>query len=372
MVLITERPADEALAILRKRVGLHLNPFFGGALEDESRAVIDRVTKPASEEWVNGFVGLSDQWASRAESALAAGNKEEAAAAWHHAYDYAHIARYPVADNDLSRRAHALGVERFQRAHTADEGVSYVEIPSPGGVIRGIIKAPLDGPPAPLVITVGGLDVWKEELITIVLGPYVAAGFAVLALDGPGTGESPYAMAPSADPMWDAVLDWADTQPGFSQFRALLGTSFGGYWGARVAHTHASRLDAAVDHGGPAHYTFSPEWFDHWVDRGEYPTSFARAVASVTRATDAEDLSKKLGALSLLDGGLLDRPSAPLLLVNGLFDKTCNPADMELLLRVGSPKTARFFAAGHMGFTPTTTPTIVEWLRAHVKDAVRK
>jgi esterase FrsA len=80
----------------------------------------------------------------------------------------------------------------------------------------------------------------------------------------------------------------------------------------------------------------------------------------VTRATGAEDLSQKLAAPSLLDGGLLDGPSAPLLLVNGLFDKTCNPADMELLLQVGAPKTARFFATGHMGFTPTTTPTIVE------------
>ena len=110
MVVITERPADEAISILRRRIGLHLNPFFGGALEDESRAVIDRITKPASDEWVNGFLELSDRWAARAEDASTVGDSEEATAAWHHAYDYAHIARYPVADNDLSRRAHALGL----------------------------------------------------------------------------------------------------------------------------------------------------------------------------------------------------------------------------------------------------------------------
>jgi hypothetical protein len=39
---------------------------------------------------------------------------------------------------------------------------------------------------------------------------------------------------------------------------------------------------------------------------------------------------------------------------------------MELLLTVGCPKSARFFDAGHMGFTPQTVPTMIEWLRAKI------
>lgn len=362
MALITERPADHALAILRKRVGLHLNPFFGGALEEESLAAIDRMSAPASDEWVSGFVELSDRWAERAANAGGA----EAEEAWAHAYDYAHIARYPVVDTDASRRAYELSVGRYRQAGAYRADISHIGIESSAGTIRGILRVPASVDPAPLLICVGGLDVWKEELIGIVLGPYVAAGFAVLALDGPGTGESPFAMAPAADAMWDPVLDWADAQGAFSPFRSVLGTSFGGYWAARVAHTHADRLDAVIDHGGPAHYTFTDEWFDHWVDRGEYPTSFARAVASVTRS-DATTLTQRLADLSLLGGGLLEGPCAPMLLVNGLFDKTCNPADMELLLRVGQPKTARFFAGGHMGFTPQTAPTMVSWLSERVR-----
>jgi hypothetical protein len=35
-------------------------------------------------------------------------------------------------------------------------------------------------------------------------------------------------------------------------------------------------------------------------------------------------------------------------------------------LMTGPPKAARFFAAGHMGFTPQTVPTMIEWLRTKI------
>src|SRR5690606_31058484 len=70
--------------------------------------------------------------------------------------------------------------------------------------------------------------------------------------------------------------------------------------------------------------------------------------------------------LSLLDQGLLDRPGAPLLLVNGKEDRQCPVADIHLLIERGSPKAVRLFPGGHMGLTPQTLPTIVGWLAAQV------
>jgi pimeloyl-ACP methyl ester carboxylesterase len=173
-------------------------------------------------------------------------------------------------------------------------------------------------------------------------------------------------MSIKADAMWDAVLDWADSRSEFSACRAVLGTSLGGYWATRVAHTHASRVTAAINHGGPAHYSFSSEWFDFWVERGEYPVGFAAAFRTITRSADAIELTARFSELSLLNSGLLEHESAPLLLVNGRHDRTIDPRDMELLLTVGCPKSARFFDAGHMGFTPQTVPTMIEWLRAKI------
>ena len=48
--------------------------------------------------------------------------------------------------------------------------------------------------------------------------------------------------------------------------------------------------------------------------------------------------------------------------MNGTEDTVFPPADQELLLRHGSPKSVRLFPGGHMGLTPQTIPTIVAWL----------
>jgi pimeloyl-ACP methyl ester carboxylesterase len=366
MVSITERPADHALAILRGRVRRHLNPFFSFSDPQAALAALDSVTTPASDEWAAAFMALGRTHAEQAEQFTQDGCLQAAAAAWRLAYDYCHIARYPYADTDVKRQAHALAVSYFRRAGEHEESIQHVAIDCAAGPVKAVLQRPATPGPFPLLICVGGLDVWKEEVICVVGRPYVAAGFAVLALDCPGTGDSPFPMSIKADVMWDPVLDWADSHSEFSTYRAVHGTSLGGYWATRVAHTHASRLTAVINHGGPAHYTFGPEWFDFWVERGEYPVGFAAAFRTITRATDAIELTERLAELSLLTSGLLQQRSAPLLLVNGRHDRTIDPRDMELLLMTGSPKTARFFDAGHMGFVPQTVPTMIEWLRAKI------
>jgi hypothetical protein len=79
-----------------------------------------------------------------------------------------------------------------------------------------------------------------------------------------------------------------------------------------------------------------------------------------------EDWLRLAPGLSLRDQGLLDRPHAPLLLVNGVQDSVFPIADMYLLLEHGGPKSARFFAAeGHMGGSHATD-VIVAWLQRHL------
>jgi esterase FrsA len=62
--------------------------------------------------------------------------------------------------------------------------------------------------------------------------------------------------------------------------------------------------------------------------------------------------------------GLLDRPCAPLLCVNGVSDSVFPIADHYLLLEHGDAKSARFFPGGHMGHGPgiDVTDTLVAWL----------
>jgi len=84
-------------------------------------------------------------------------------------------------------------------------------------------------------------------------------------------------------------------------------------------------------------------------------------------ATNDAEYIDGLRSLSLLDQGLLDRPCAPLLLINGKNDTQCPIADIELLMEHGDPKSVRLFAGrGHMGFGPDTVPTILGWLKARL------
>jgi len=127
------------------------------------------------------------------------------------------------------------------------------------------------------------------------------------------------------------------------------------------------RLAGCVNWGGGAHHMFQPEW----VEASRYPDSYLmELVETRSLMLGATDDSEYLGGfkrLSLLDQGVLEQPCAPLLLVNGKEDRQCPVEDISLLIGCGSPKTVRLFPGGHMGLTPQTLPTIVDWLCKQVK-----
>ena len=74
-----------------------------------------------------------------------------------------------------------------------------------------------------------------------------------------------------------------------------------------------------------------------------------------SRAMGTKTLDEFLGAaqkMSLVTLGLIDKPSAPILGVNGKLDDQAPADDILLMMEHGSPKTARIFPKGyHMGRT---------------------
>ena len=89
--------------------------------------------------------------------------------------------------------------------------------------------------------------------------------------------------------------------------------------------------------------------------------------------TTLEEFLAAAPRFSLLTMGLLDKPSAPILGVNGKLDDQAPVDDIYLLMEHGKPKSARIYANGHhMGRTPGEpsehiTATIVEWLREQLR-----
>jgi len=75
---------------------------------------------------------------------------------------------------------------------------------------------------------------------------------------------------------------------------------------------------------------------------------------------------------SLLENGILEKPSTRLLLVNGTLDGLMPIEDSMMLFEHGSPKEARFFpGALHMGY-PAANGAVYPWMQAVMDQMVTK
>ncbi len=365
------RSFAEVRDALMERARAARNPMDFVAPE-AAHAVLDRLGTLERERWAEAWSAPAEQHFSAGQKADEKGDAETARREYLASFGLFRVARYPAPNSPAKMRAYRRSQDAyFKVAAFAEPRVERVAMPyvgdqAPGAVIVGYLHRPRCDGKLPVVVQWGGIDSFKEDRRP---APYLAAGLAVLAMDMPGVGDAPIPGSERGEELWNGVFDWIAAEPGLDERRiAVVGASTGGYWAAKLAHTHRDRIAAAVDHGGPAHLAFQASWIER-ASRGEYPFELAETLASAFgRATAAEWLDYA-PRLSLLDQGILDRPSAPLLCVNGVDDSIFPIEDMHLLLRHGSAKCARFYPGGHMGHDPNLFPTIVGWITKELSRA---
>jgi esterase FrsA len=370
-----ERTLDEVKAEFMRRAG-RLNPF-----EDIKRADAERVMAALKnldkDHWAEEWSKIGHEYETKGDTAAKAGKTgKELAEIYMHAFDACRVGRYPspVSPGKLKAYEHSLRMFRKASKHF-DPKLEIVEIPFQVHKLVGYLQKPPSVTKPPVVMHWGGVDGWKEDRLRIA-DHIMKAGLASLTIDGPGTGETPMLYGdPSAEPMFHAWLDHLPTRNDLDGRRvAVWGGSFGAYWAARLAFTAADRVKGAVFHGGNVHYGFQREWLVPAFTTGGATYLFGAASLLDARGRamgvkTIEDFLAAVAPLSLKTMGLLDKPSAPLLGVNGKLDDQAPIADVYLLMEHGNPKSARVYADGHhMGRTPGQpaehiTQTIVEWLR---------
>ena len=363
------RPYDEVRDILLERLAAGRNPM-DNAPKEETRAIIERLGTTEREEWGRVFSAAAEPHFQAGLAAEANGDRARARREFRSAFGLFRVARYPAPNSPAKRAAYKRSQDAyFKLAALSDNGVRRIVAPyvgeaAPGAPIVGYLHRPKVEGKLPIVVQWGGIDSFKEDRRP---EPYLAAGVAVLAIDMPGVGDAPIPGSENGQSLWDGVFDWIETKPGLdSQRIAVVGSSTGGYWATKLAHTHRHRIRAAVTHGGPAHYAFQSDWIAR-AARGEYPFELAETLACAFGRASAAEWIDFAPRLSLLDQGALDGPSAPLLCVNGVDDSVFPISDMYLLLQHGDAKSARFFPGGHMGHGPQLFPTIIAWLVRELK-----
>ncbi|XPP26750.1 MAG: alpha/beta hydrolase [Leucobacter sp.] len=334
-----------------------------------ARSVISALTSIEPGPWAHAWLAAADEFAQEAERCERAGAPAEAREAWWQAYRFSFVARFPAPMHPAKVEAYDVSREYFLKAVSLDEPpIERVEvtIEDPNREGRGDVPFYVAHPlcrtiaPPPVVIVFGGIDMWKEETY-VRTADLRARGVATVHVDIPGVGESPLLAGVDAERMWTPVIDWISSSNFDSDRLGVLGLSFGGYWATKLAHTHCDRVRAAVNWGGGVHHTFQPAW----QERSRVATSsimeLHAARARIFAGRTFEDWLAGCAELSLVDQGVLDLSSSPLLLINGQDDRQSDATDILLALEHGDPKTVRLFPGGHMGTGPVGA-TVTDWM----------
>jgi pimeloyl-ACP methyl ester carboxylesterase len=372
-------------------------PFMDGDVTDFDPLIEELIRRSGDDAailqdpdaYAEVFFPGAERLVASAEEALQEGSTTEAARLFLRAAAVYRIARFPVNRSPQSQLAWERGKEAFLRGgELLEPPYEAIDVPfSAADTERGdterpipaYLRTPVGTPPAggwPVLLFVCGLDAYRTDN-TPRINRHLADGFAVLAFEIPGTGDSPAAPSDptSPDRLMTSVLDWVNNEApsrNLNGARVLMrGISTGGYYAIRAAFTHADRLWAVAEQGGGCHHMFDPTWI-RYQNQMEYPFALAEALAykfgfrSPEGAVDAYAAEAK--RFSLLDTGVLDRPdNARLLLVNGMEDSIFPIEDTFIVAARGAhTETVIRADKSHMG-NPGGEEIVADWLREAIQ-----
>jgi dipeptidyl aminopeptidase/acylaminoacyl peptidase len=203
------------------------------------------------------------------------------------------------------------------------------------------------------VIAVNGLDSRKEDLsesFSAIL-PY---GIGYIAVDGPGTGQSPVKASPTADRALSAVIDYLQTRPEVDKSRiAMHGVSWGAYWGTKLSVLEKNRLKCVSVQSPPTDLFFQKQFvLNSLVGNREYLFDQIPAMMAIfDNVTTVDQVVDIFSKMSLVNEGILGRPTTPMLILGGTKDTQVPISDIYKLLDSGDvPKDAWINPqGGHLG-----------------------
>jgi pimeloyl-ACP methyl ester carboxylesterase len=356
-----ERTIDEIRTEAIQRAENGMYPLIGLDPGDVREAFRSIHTKD-KDEWAAAFMAVADR-------------PSKASADYVRAWRLYSFGRWPVPTSPGKQRSYAKAIEAFlAHARFFDPPLETVRIPFDGKEIVGYLRLPKNTKgPAPLVIAVNGLDSRKEDL-TESFGAMLTHGIGFLAVDGPGTGQSPIKANQNADGMLSSVLDFVATRQDVDKARvAVHGVSWGAYWATRMAILERARLRGASAQSPPVDEFFQPLFLrNSLLGNREYLFDQVPALMAIFDGVNTVDqLAAVFPKFSLLKQDLLGKPMAPMLVIAGVRDTQVPIADIYLLLSRGdAPKTAWINPqGGHLGRQVKVWPdpvifreVIVPWL----------
>ena len=358
------RSLEELKAEILNRAGGE--GWRGVTYEDAKRAVAE-LKSLDRDHWAAVWSGIADEYMARAK-ALESASPEQARENYLSAFRYYNTGRWPTEKHSPGKRqAYENGLRAFASyGRLLDPPIETVRFPFEDSEIVAYLRLPRGAGPVPLVLGINGLDSRKEDVM-LNTDRYIDNGVAAFAMDMPGTGQAPVLIDVGSERIFSAALDYLATRPEIDASRiAVQSRSWSGYWAAVMAHLERDRIRCAVIHGVGVHYYFQPEWQKTAIMSPEYLFDLFPARSVVYGVDNMEDFLAYGPRMSLIERGLIDRPSAPMLLINGEQDTQQPIADLYLMMKHGDPKLAWVNPeGGHMGSSERYSGG---WIREHITE----
>ena len=357
-----ERTIDEIKVETQARAERGAYPLTGLDPTDVREALANITTRDR-DEWAAAWGAVADRYD---RAAAAATSMEDRRTNYLRAWRLHYFAQWPVAASAGKKAAYIKALDSFVKsAQALDPPLQVVRIPFEGKEIVGYLRLPpATARPAPVVLAVSGLDSRKENLAES-YAALLEHDIGFFAIDGPGTGQSPVKVSPTADRVLSRVIDYLAERRDIDPKRIVMhGVSFGGYWGAKLAIVEKDRLRGVVVQSPPVHGFFQPDFVrSSLLGNREYLFDIIPAFLSVVEDVQtADDLVREFPKLSLVAQGLLGKPTTSMLVIAGVNDTQVPISDIDMLLHSGDvPKDAWINPrGGHLGRERTgwTDPVI--------------
>lgn len=329
------RTWEELKQETQRRVDKNLGPV-GGVKSEDAREALSNIHSLDRDEWAAAWSAMGERYDKRAQSEEAAKNNDAARDDYFWAFRYYTVARWPVPNSAGKQKAYLAALEAFKNyGKFLDPPVEIINVPFEGKSIRGYIRLPKDVRPAPMVLMINGTDSRKEDEVQGHDGFY-RSGIGVVAIDMPGTGESPVKADVGSEHIFSRLLDYLSTRPDVDSKRIVAwGVSYGGHWSAQLAYEERARLRGAVVQGGPIDEYYSADWQKKSLGTPEYLFDLFAARAAIYGVESLDEFYAYGPRLSLKKQGLLGQPSAPMLILNGEKDSQVPISDLYLLMQSG-------------------------------------
>jgi dienelactone hydrolase len=334
-----------------ERVNAQRYPLTGFDPQEVSQ-ILSNIASLDRDEWARSWMKSGNRLFSEAKS-VESSDKIKARELYLSSWRYHSFGAWPTQNSPDKIIAHSKATEAFRAyARLSDPKIEVLHIPFEGREITAYLQLPKGVSKPPVVISIGGLDSYKEFVVEQYGPGYLKEGLAYVAVDMPGTGESPIKIDVSSERIFSRVIDALQQRTDIDSKRiGLQGVSWGGHWAARMAISEAKRLKAVVNWGGPVHDYFQSEWQIKALGTREYLFDLFEARASVYGVKTLNEFLAYGPRMSLKDTGAVDKPTAPQLLVNGEKDTQVPIADLYLVLKSGTTAKEAWVnpTGGHIG-----------------------